>query len=124
MTVMAGAGDDRVWANAGNDTVFGGDGDDTLDGGIGHDDLYGGAGADEFVFYFYDSYVFGVDIIADFEDGIDQISFRNAGDMSFDDLTIKDDGDYGSYVEFGPSERVYFDGVDEADLGADDFMFA
>ena len=60
-------GDDYLSGRAGNDYLLGGGGADTLDGGAGDDFLIGGAGADDFVF------TGGLDVITDFEAGIDSI---------------------------------------------------
>ena len=74
---------------AGNDTITaaglsapsmqfvfdGGDGNDVLHGGHGNDLLIGGAGSDRFEF----SGVNGIDTIADFQHGIDQIRITGYG---------------------------------------------
>ena len=53
----------------GDDILTGGANDDVLDGGLGSDTYTGGAGADEFVFGLGQ----GIDVITDFEVGIDTI---------------------------------------------------
>ncbi|MEM1431225.1 MAG: calcium-binding protein [Pseudomonadota bacterium] len=57
---------------AGHDTIVGGSGDDVIRGGEGSDLLTGGAGADTFVFFENDT---GVDVITDFEVGVDTLQF-------------------------------------------------
>ncbi len=64
--LTGGAGIDRLEARGG---------DDTLVGGTQDDNLKGGAGADVFVLNFGD----GADLIADWEDGIDQINVSDFG---------------------------------------------
>lgn len=58
---------------AGNDTIFGGAGNDALIGGLGNDSLIGGSGSDIFVFEKALSATTNVDLIDDFETGIDAI---------------------------------------------------
>ncbi|WP_297537590.1 calcium-binding protein [Roseovarius sp.] len=91
-TINAGVGDDRVGGGEGNDNILGEDGNDflagggrddvisggagndTINGGAGNDRMNGGAGADQFVF---SSFSEGeVDVITDFEDGIDSFFIR------------------------------------------------
>jgi Ca2+-binding RTX toxin-like protein len=68
-TLSGGNGDNQISGLAGNDYLYGNGGDDRLDGGAGTDRLYGGAGADRFVF----APGGGLDIVYDFELGIDRI---------------------------------------------------
>ncbi len=79
--VIGGGGADWLYGQAGNDTLEGGDGNDTLfghndsdilNGGAGDDVLDGGFGADTFVF------TAGADVITDFTDDIDTLSFDAA----------------------------------------------
>ena len=86
------AGDDRINGlggadvlngGAGNDALYGGAGDDVLTGGLGADVMYGGAGADIFAFTNgSDTLGSRVDILADFETGIDRIDLRPIGATS------------------------------------------
>jgi len=62
-------GDDTLEGLSGDDTLRGDAGDDLLDGGQGDDIYTGGSGADQFVF----AEGAGIDVITDFEVGIDQI---------------------------------------------------
>ena len=77
---MGGAGKDRLDGGLGNHLLYGGSGDDYLSGGSGDDSLkggrgtdkvYGGTGADEFVL----TRGAGCDVIMDFTDGQDHISY-------------------------------------------------
>jgi Ca2+-binding RTX toxin-like protein len=58
---------------AGDDFLRGGGGNDALIGGLGSDTLWGGTGSDLFVFEKALSATTNVDLIADFESGIDAI---------------------------------------------------
>jgi len=81
--MFGGDGDDKLFGeigadllrgDAGHDVIKGGDGNDTITGGDGGDALFGGAGADLFRYpTLADSRVGGLDIIYDFEHGIDKI---------------------------------------------------
>ncbi|MBC1217093.1 calcium-binding protein, partial [Trichormus variabilis ARAD] len=90
-------GNDNLTGNAGNDVLIGGRGNDTLNGGIGNDELiggagsdrlFGGAGADYFSFGSqgnpFNSGDFGIDTIADFAVGVDDIKLDK---VSFSALT-------------------------------------
>jgi len=66
---------DILDGGAGNDTVLGGAGADQLDGGAGDDRLTGGIGADIFQFGAFG----GSDIVTDFTDGVDLLSFAGFG---------------------------------------------
>lgn len=90
--IDGGAGDDELFGNSGFDILSGGQGHDTLKGGDGNDTLRGGdgagilsgqkdsdrmwgvPGADSFVFS--DDAFRGVDYIADFRSGLDQIYIK------------------------------------------------
>ncbi|MBE0413666.1 M10 family metallopeptidase C-terminal domain-containing protein [Yoonia sp.] len=130
------AGNDLLIGGAGPDLLIGGDGNDDLDGGDGHDILYGGAGSDvlrggagndilwggdDDDTFIFDS---GIDIIADFEQGIDQI-ILDAGlwtglTSTADLLAI-----YGSYdgaratIDFDDGNILHIDGVSDYALLAD-----
>jgi Ca2+-binding RTX toxin-like protein len=67
--LIGGAGDDSLYGQAGDDALDGGSGSDILLGGAGDDVLTGGTGVD----YFWFETGEGVDIVTDFEDGIDKI---------------------------------------------------
>jgi Ca2+-binding RTX toxin-like protein len=70
-------GNDRLIGFGGNDALDGGEGDDLLQGGVGSDMLTGGTGADQF--RFDTTLAFGdVDLISDFESGVDQIQLSRA----------------------------------------------
>lgn len=122
-TIFGRSGDDILYGDDGADRIFGGAGDDWLDGGNGNDWLNGGAGADTFVFNS------GVDVIADFEQGIDQIILDQSlwtGLTSADDLLFV----YGTFadgrmtIDFADGNILHIDGIiDPATLADDIFLF-
>lgn len=86
--LIAQAGADTLNGGAGNDNLIGGDDADVLIGGADNDFLLGQAGADEFVF----GNSHGADRIVDFEQGVDVITYFDAGLTDFGDLTITQTG--------------------------------
>jgi Ca2+-binding RTX toxin-like protein len=68
-------GANQFVGNGGSDNLSGGNGSDTLDGGKSKDILAGGSGADAFVFVTTQG---GVDTIADFTSGQDQIRLEGS----------------------------------------------
>lgn len=74
-TVLGGTGNDIVTGLMGDDVLVGGDGDDELFGWFGSDTFTGGTGADKIQFdMLSDSDATnGIDLITDFEDGIDEL---------------------------------------------------
>ena len=109
-------GDDRVDGNDGHDLLFGGagnddlrgdTGDDTLDGGAGIDHYRGDLGADVLIFA-----VDGVlDVIHDFEDGLDIIDVSAFGVVDFATMML------------GATEHVDANGTDVfLDLGGGDII--
>ncbi|WP_170566128.1 calcium-binding protein [Ruegeria atlantica] len=115
-----GAGNDILEGEAGNDILYGGTGFDYLSGGRGNDMLSGGAGADVFLFGISDQ---GDDRITDFADGADRIQFSssNSGSLSFDDLTIEDDGQNTTVTWQGGS--ITLENVLSSHITEDDFLF-
>ncbi|WP_165978758.1 M10 family metallopeptidase C-terminal domain-containing protein [Antarcticimicrobium luteum] len=81
-TFDGGTGADLLFGGAGDDTIRGGKGDDRIEGGAGVDTLTGGRGADTFVL----DKDGDVDIITDFEFGVDRIEVRSdlAGGLAGD----------------------------------------
>ncbi|MFM6584349.1 MAG: beta strand repeat-containing protein [Dolichospermum sp.] len=113
-------GNNVITGNSANNTLNGGDGDDILDGGDGDDiligglgsnNLFGGAGIDQFEFSglnAFDTTVNGVDIIADFSTGTDQLVLSKT---VFDFLT--------SDVGIGFSDPSDFDYVQDDEFAGD-----
>jgi Ca2+-binding RTX toxin-like protein len=79
------SGNDFIFGYEGNDALYGGDGDDALYGGAGHDVLVGGDGADRFIFEASDH---GIDIVSDFESGIDLVAISSAGFNGFNPQVV------------------------------------
>ncbi|WP_319823989.1 Ig-like domain-containing protein [Thalassovita sp.] len=91
-------GRDEVRGGSGNDDLYGETEDDTLSGGLGDDTLTGGTGADRFVINKGD----GIDVITDFEDGIDLL------DLSSWDKTEAASAVIGATQTAGGDVRVTF----------------
>lgn len=118
--LVGGAGHDTLSGGLGADTLRGGKGDDWLIDGAGRDQLFGGAGADVF-----DLVTDGaVDVIKDFEVGIDRI--RLAG-LTFDDLVFFDEAPGQVRITYSTDAVVVRDVaglLSIADFSASDFLFA
>ncbi|MBN2873120.1 MAG: calcium-binding protein, partial [Halothiobacillaceae bacterium] len=113
-TLSGTPGDDIITALGGNDILYGFAGEDVLDGGAGLDRLYGGFDADTFVFATGTT----LDIVYDFEDGLDQIQLSG---MTYDDLTISSYRTTGTQITFGDDRMILRD-VDVALITEDDFI--
>ena len=77
-------GDDEnniISTGSGNDKLFGGAGNDILNGNEGNDTLTGGAGSDTFHF----SKGFGHDVITDFEEGVDKLTYSGYTQAQWED---------------------------------------
>jgi len=113
---LGGTGDDDIFGNEGNDKLYGNDGDDLIAGGLGNDVLIGGGGADEFAAFG----LHGENVIIDFEDGVDKISYFG-GPEDFSDLTITQ---VGGNVLISSAEGAFrVVATQVADFTADDFNF-
>jgi Ca2+-binding RTX toxin-like protein len=116
--LYGGAGRDKLKGKRGNDVLDGGDGRDKLSGGAGNDELTGGRGADKFIF----TNGGGRDVITDFENGLDRLSFtRNKMANEFEDLTISTHGD-GVKIVFGVN-CVILEDVEIEQIDVSDFIF-
>lgn len=125
-TLFGNDGNDILSGDSGNDWLEGGDGDDRLSGDLGLDSLFGGRGNDTFVLrpaltepIAADASLFAsIDLIADFEDGIDRIALP-AG-LDFADLEIvapidfiadttiavRSTGEFLAYLPFDPTREL------------------
>ncbi|MCT7964042.1 DUF4347 domain-containing protein [Laspinema sp. D1] len=81
-TLLGGEGNDTLHGGKENDILNGGNGNDVLWGDLGNDTLIGGTGEDIFVFREGD----GVNLVIDFERGIDRIGL--AAGLTFEQLSI------------------------------------
>lgn len=122
-TIKGDAGNDILNGGAGNDILTGGSGNDRLTGGTGNDTLAGGAGKDTFIFKAGS----GKDTIYDFQAGKstagDVLSLDKSVLASFTAVKAAavDTAD-GVLIKFGTGS-ILLEGVDKADLHANDFFF-
>lgn len=105
-----------------DDTITGNDQDNIIRGGAGNDVMAGGSGADTFVFFEADA---GVDIITDFEFGVDAIAFLTTDpDVTADNL-MENLTQVDNSVELSFNNKVItFEDAVIADFTTDDFMIA
>jgi Ca2+-binding RTX toxin-like protein len=120
-------GNDTLRGEDGNDTLDGGDGKDFLVGGDGNDEIAGGLGNDivktgdgrDIVTFNED---FGRDVIDDFTDGKDVLSFEGHTKVDrFKDLSIKQDG--RDVVIRVDDDRIVLSDTKLKSIDADDFLF-
>ncbi|HAB36854.1 MAG TPA: hypothetical protein DCE52_02425, partial [Rhodobacteraceae bacterium] len=121
-------GDDTLHGNEGNDTLEGGEGSDILDGGSeddwligdnGDDVLTGGSGSD--VFHFEKG--FGHDIITDFDEDLDTLTYEGYTQAEWEGASItKDANGYKVINLFDGAtitlQGINYTGVSNADSGA------
>lgn len=128
-----GADADRLYGGSDDDDLSGGDGDDYLDEGAGHGDLEGGKGSDTLVGgQGPDAFAFdrmsGADVMKDFTAGpgmFDHLVLRDG--VRFEELRFFDASD-GVTISWKHANGAYtnsvkLEGVRQADLAQDDFMF-
>lgn len=105
-----GRGNDRLNGDQGNDKLYGGEGDDILIGGRGSDILAGGDGYDQFLLKRGDSLNSELDVIQDFQVGIDKIVFQNWGGNTNPDQWLKERFSLGSISDTKDGVLFKFDG--------------
>ncbi len=116
-------GNDSIFGEDDADLIFGGAGNDFIKAGTGNDWTWGGSEADQFAF----DDGWGVDIIYDFEDGIDSLDLSGTSASGFADITVGQI--IGSFTWFAyGSNVVYLWGMDgtapgAANITASDFIF-
>ena len=108
-------GNDQLFGDAGDDMIWGDDGDDILRGGLGNDtltgdDFSGGQGSDTFILAEGE----GLDIITDFELGIDAIAL--AGGLEFGQLTVTQSGDDALIAVVGGESLAIVQEIKAGDL--------
>jgi hypothetical protein len=124
-----GANHDRISGGWGNDKIHGGFGEDILTGGRGSDTLVGGDDADRFVFQRNQSLYNGeLDIIVDFEVGVDKIEVKNWGNGNNWLSQAIANGDFvnssdGALYTLNQGGQVLFEGVSLDSLSESDFIF-
>lgn len=125
--LYGGMGADRLYGGAMGDALMGGDGADFLDEGAGHGDLDGGMGDDTLVGGLgADAFAVrpgsGEDVIQDFTAGPGMFDHLALHDLQWEDLSFEDAA-AGVTVRW-EGGSVLLEGVRQADLAQDDFMFA
>lgn len=121
-TISGGAGNDKLYGDAGNDKLSGGTGNDTLDGGAGNDKLTGGSGNDVFIFKKGQ----GNDTITDFQAGSakgDVIRLDKSVLKNFNDVLSHATEKSGDLIIDYGKNTIKLEGIDKADLHANDFFF-
>jgi len=128
--LFGGAGEDNLYGGANPDLLFGDAGADRIDAGIGNDWIWGGAsdglgdGAAD-IFVFDDSS--GVDVIYDFENGIDKIDLSGSSASSFADVSVGQIAGGFTWIAYG-ANVLYIWGAGGVSVGAgnidaSDFIF-
>lgn len=113
---------ENVTGTDSNDVIVGNAQDNVIRGGLGDDTMSGGAGADTFVFFEAD---IGVDVILDFEMGIDQLAFFTNDPEVTQDSLLSNLDQVGDDVELSLNNKVItFEDTQVADFSADMFMIA
>lgn len=130
-TLKGASGDDELLGGGGNDSLFGGDGEDMLFGGAGNDVLYGGTGNNKF----YggagaDIFKIGtrLDIVGDFQIGVDKVDLSAFGISSLDQLQIllKPENaiqPFFGVVVVGGAKHSLITNLDASTLTSSDFIF-
>ncbi|WP_195821362.1 calcium-binding protein [Roseobacter sp. MH60115] len=113
---------ENVTGTDSNDVIIGNDQDNVIRGGAGDDIMAGGEGADTFVFFEED---IGVDVILDFEVGVDQLAFLTTDPNVTTENLLANLSQVGDDVELALNNKVItFEDTLVTDFGADDFMIA
>jgi Ca2+-binding RTX toxin-like protein len=99
------AGDDHLTGGDGVDRLDGGDGYDILYSGKGADILTGGALADGFGFLQGDSVSGALDVITDFETGVDTIGLGNVASVAI----VRGDNSSLIFVDYGSGPQSVID---------------
>jgi len=117
-TLVGRADNDMLFGEVGDDRLFGDGGHDILDGGAGLDRLNGGTGADTFVFSAGNE----IDIIQDFQDGIDMI---DASSYTQSDIQTAIDNAFIAsnflVLDFGNGDQLRIADAVIGDITLDDF---
>ena len=95
---------DIMFGNDGNDYINGQNGNDLIVGGSGSDRMAGGAGADTFVWNPVDVAAGEMDMVLDFQTGVDRLDIRN--------LLQGYDGNIGNFVQLAQAGASHILQVD------------
>ena len=118
--ILAGnSGGNTLSGLEGNDTINGAAGNDVIVGGIGNDTLTGGVGADRFHF---DDPDFGTDVVTDFVDGQDKLSFLLSFADNIADFVITGNGTNTVVVAFN-DDSVTLNGLAPITITQADLLF-
>ncbi|MFK7837510.1 MAG: calcium-binding protein [Sulfitobacter sp.] len=113
---------ENVIGTASNDVITGNDQDNIIRGGAGNDIMSGGEGADTFVFFEAD---IGVDVILDFEVGVDRLQFVTEDPEVTTDNMLANMTQVGGDVELALNNKVItLEDTLVTDFVADDFLIA
>ena len=113
---------ENVTGTDSNDVIVGNDQDNVIRGGAGNDIMSGGEGADTFLFFEEDA---GVDVILDFEVGVDQLAFLTTDPNVTTENLLANLNQVGTDVELALNNKVItFEDALVTDFGANDFMIA
>ena len=110
---------DVLIGSAGGNTLKGGAGNDFIVGNAGSDALFGGADNDTFRF---ETTTFGNDVIADFQDNADKLSFASAVATNFNQFTILNNTTTNVTVQIA-GQSIVVQGLANISLTASDFLF-
>ena len=133
-TLYGGWASDLLEGGRGNDRLSGGFGSDTLVGGFGADKMTGGAGADVFVFSQADIMDFSggelaidfdqINVITDFQKGVDHIQIASDLGYSFDGATLTQVGTHVRVdFNFGFGVKILVRNMTVSQIDAGDFLF-
>jgi serralysin len=123
---------DTLHGDMGDDILVGGHGDDILLGGRGNDTISGSEGADKFLFNYHNHNTHNreLDIIQDFEGGIDKVEIQGLGSIDaaswFNQVVIQGnliDTQEGASLMLGSNQKVLFTGLLVSNLSGADFTF-
>ncbi len=126
-------GADKIRGGDGNDTIMGGDGADKIRGGWGNDVITGGDGSDKIaggrgadIFVFEDAGASDVDVIVDFQVGIDQVDLTAVDGISNLDDVIANAEQVGRHllISTDNDSDLILRRTDLDDLTDADFIFA
>ncbi len=110
-----------IVGNNGDNVLMGMDGADSLRGSGGNDTLIGGDGDDSFLFWGDNT---GQDVITDFNDGVELISFHNVtGVNDFSDLAISANGSGWAVITLPDGSTITLENVTTGQVDASDFLF-
>lgn len=125
--LYGGEADDFLAGGNGDDTLWGEAGVDRLNGGAGNDLFVGGTGADTFIFSTHSPRE--VDVVTDFENGLDRLQFAGVAGAGLSGkyaaLTIQPavHGDAPATEILYAGHSILLAGVDHALIDPGDFIF-